>query len=206
MSDDASPILPAHIEDTVGAIARLQAQHEGEATTLERLTETVTATLGTPGALLTLLLMATGWAGANLAGVWLGYRAPDPPPFSWLQDLLSLSALCVTVMILTTQRRADKLSSHREQLTLELAILGEQKTAKVIALLEEIRRDLPQLRNRADAEAADMAHPADPEAVLKAIVEGQNTEPSDADLVIHAARGDVDGPIASARSEPRTPP
>ena len=185
LSDDPSPILPAHIEDTVGAIARLQAQHEREATTLERLDRVlVTAALGTPRALLTLLLLAAAWSGANLVGGWLGYQTPDPPPFNWLQDLLSLAALCVTVMILTTQRRADKLSSHREQLTLELAILGEQKTAKVIALLEEIRSDLPQLRDRADVEAAAMAHPADPEAVLKAIVEAPRAAPVEADLAV----------------------
>ncbi len=52
------------------------------------------------------------------------------------------------MLILTTQRRADELAQHREQLTLELAILSEQKTAKVIELLEEMRRDNPNLRNR----------------------------------------------------------
>lgn len=168
--DDPSPILPAHIEETVSAIARLQAQHEREATALERLTEQVIAMLGTPGALLAILLLTGAWASANQVSAWLGYRPLDPPPFNGLEVLLSLAALCVTVMILTAQRRADKLSSHREQLTLELAILGEQKTAKVIALLEETRRDNPQLRDREDAEAADMGRPADPEAVLKAIV------------------------------------
>jgi uncharacterized membrane protein len=75
----------------------------------------------------------------------------------------------VTVIILTTQRRADSLASLRAQLTLELAILGEQKTAKVIDLLEEHRRDNPLIANRHDPEASDMAKPADPEAVLEAI-------------------------------------
>jgi uncharacterized membrane protein len=180
--DDASPILPAHIEDTVGAIARLQAKHDHEATTLERLTEQVTAALGTPVALLAILLLTAAWAGANQICTWLGYTAPDPAPFNGMQVLLSLAALCVTVIILTTQRRADKLSSHRQQLTLELAILGEQKTAKVIALIEETRRDNPQLRNREDAEAADMGRPADPEAVLKAIVKAPTGEPNTGDL------------------------
>jgi cyclic lactone autoinducer peptide len=182
VSDDTSPILPAHIEDTVGAIARLQTQHELEATTLERLTEQVTATLGTPGALLAILLLTVAWTSANQFCTWLGYEPPDPAPFNGLEVVLSLAALCVTVIILTTQRRADKLSGLREQLTLELAILGEQKTAKVIALLEETRRDNPQLRNREDAEAADMGRPADPEAVLKAIVKAPTGEPNTGDL------------------------
>jgi hypothetical protein len=40
---------------------------------------------------------------------------------------------------------------NREHLILELALLGEQKTAKVIELLEEFRRDNPLIRNRIEA-------------------------------------------------------
>ena len=77
----------------------------------------------------------------------------------------------MTVLILTTQRRDDQLAAHREQLTLELAIIGEQKSAKIIALLEELRQDSPTLRNRVDHEAAAMSVAADPQAVLDAIKE-----------------------------------
>ena len=49
------------------------------------------------------------------------------------------------------------------------AILSEQKTAKVIELLEEMRRDNPNLRNRVDYEAVARAIPADPQAVFGAI-------------------------------------
>ncbi len=77
----------------------------------------------------------------------------------------------MTVLILVTQRREDQLASHREQLTLELGILSEQKAAKIIELLEELRRDMPHVRDRVDEEAVAMSAPADPEAVLNAIKE-----------------------------------
>ena len=86
---------------------------------------------------------------------------------------LGLLALYVTVLILTTQRREDQLAGYREQLTLELAILSEQKSAKIIALLEEMRRDSSSLTNRVDEEAVAMAVAADPQAVLDAIKESQ---------------------------------
>ena len=54
---------------------------------------------------------------------------------------------------------------------MELAILSEQKPAKIIALPEEIRRDSPHLRNRLDHEAVAMAVAADPQAVLDAMKE-----------------------------------
>jgi uncharacterized membrane protein len=80
-------------------------------------------------------------------------------------------SLYMVVLILATQRREYQLAQLREQLTLELAILSEQKTAKVIQLLEESRRDNPLIRDRVDHEAEAMAQPADPQSVLDAIKE-----------------------------------
>ena len=94
---------------------------------------------------------------ANLGVGWLGREPWDPPPFVWLQGAVALSALYMTALILATQRREDELAGHREQLTLELAILGEQKSAKIIQLLERIRCDDPSLANRVDHEAAAMS-------------------------------------------------
>jgi len=105
----------------------------------------------------------------NLGAAWAGWEPVDPSLFAWLGGMVSLTALYMTTLILSTQRREDQLVGHREQLTLELAILGEQKSAKIIELLEEMRRDDLSLRNRVDHEAAAMSTPADPQAVLDAI-------------------------------------
>ena len=72
-------------------------------------------------------------------------------------------------MILATQAREEEAARHRSQLTLQLASLSEQKIAKVIALLEEQRRDSPQLASRHDREAEEMSKPVDPGHVLERI-------------------------------------
>jgi len=109
------------------------------------------------------------WSGINILVGWAGLRPPDPPPFHWLQGALSMGALYVAALILTTQRREDKLAGQREQLILELAILNDEKTSKIIGLLEEARRDNPILTNRVDDEARAMSQPSDPHSVLHAI-------------------------------------
>ena len=167
MSD--TPILPAHIEDTVQSIARLHAEHYQQATRLQRIVDRMTSLVGRPSFVGLLTALVLGWMLANLGAAWLGHEPVDPPPFAWLQGVVGLMALYITVLILATQRREDQLAGHREQLTLELAILSEQKSAKIIELLEEMRRDDPSLRNRVDHEAAAMSMPADPQAVLDAI-------------------------------------
>ena len=169
--DSETPILPIHIEETIRSIARLHAEHHRNATALQRIVDRLTAFVGRPRFIGLLTVAAILWVGGNLALKSLGRTPLDPPPFVWLDGVVSLGALYITILILTTQRREDQLAQHREQLTLELAILSEQKTAKVIELLEEMRRDSPALRNRVDEEAAAMAVPADPQSVLEAIKE-----------------------------------
>jgi uncharacterized membrane protein len=165
------PNLPAHVEQTVQSLAQLHADHHQNATPHERAVARKTALLAHPWFIGVLAIVVAAWMTLNLLAAPLGYSALDPPPFSWLETAVSLASLYMVVLILATQRREDQLSQRREQLTLELAILTEQKTAKIIQLLEESRRDNPQVQNRHDPEAEAMAHPADPGSVLVAIRE-----------------------------------
>lgn len=170
---DATPILPAHMSDTISAIAKLHADHERAASPIQRLIERTTEWLGKPRFLGEFTLFVAGWVSIVELQMKFYGSSFDPPPFNLLQGILTVLAVYITALILSTQRRAGQLASHREQLTLELATLAEQKSAKTIALLEEIRRDNPLLPNRLDKDADAMAQTADPEAVLKSIINTQ---------------------------------
>jgi len=160
-----------HIEETIRSVARLHAEHHENATPLQRAADRITALLGRPRFIGVLTVIAASWISLNLLAAALGYHPLDPPPFSWLGGAVSLVSLYMVILILATQQREYQLAQLREQLTLELAILSEQKTAKVIQLLEESRRDNPLIRNRVDQEAEAMAQPADPQSVLDTIKE-----------------------------------
>ena len=111
------------------------------------------------------------WVLGNLTAQWFGLVCPDPPPFVWLQTATSTGALVLAALILTTQRREDKLADYRAQLILELTISNDQKNAKIVALLEEGRRDNPAIVDRIDDQADAMSVPCDTDAVLEAIKE-----------------------------------
>ncbi|MEO5867092.1 MAG: DUF1003 domain-containing protein [Sphingomonas sp.] len=166
----AGPILPAHIEQTVHAIAELHAEHQRTASAIQRLVERSVRFIGRPRFVGLLTAFVFLWILANSGLSHLG-AAFDTPGFQILQDLGELLGLFITILILITQRRENELVEHREQLTLELAILSEQKSAKIIQLLEEIRRDNPLLRDRDDSEARALSVAADPQAVFDAIKE-----------------------------------
>jgi uncharacterized membrane protein len=98
----------------------------------------------------------------------------DRTPFPWLQGIISLGALLIAVVVLSKQNRLAQLSEQRAHLDLKVTLLIEQKTAKLIELVEELRRDLPNVKNRHDLRAATLLQPMNPELVIAALDEAEN--------------------------------
>ena len=116
------------------------------------------------------------WILVNLMAPRLGIAAFDPPPFSALQGIVSLSALLITTIVLIGQNRLAKLEQLRGQLELQVNILTEQKTTTLIRLLEELRRDLPMVRDRHDPDAATLQVPTDAKQILTALEGEQRSD------------------------------
>lgn len=161
--------VPPHVAETIHAIALLHAEHHRKSTLAERIVDHATAFVGRPRFLLAILTAVLAWIGANALLVLAGRTTLDPPPFAWLELVLTATALLIAVMILTSQLRADRFANLREQMTLESTLMTEQKTRKIVELLEELRRDSPGIRDRTDLEAEQMSAKADPHEVLSAI-------------------------------------
>jgi len=171
------PAFSFHIDETISSIAKLRAEHQENATALQRVVDRMAKLLSRPWFIGAITFVITGWVGLNLISAMQGGHMIDPPPFAWLGAAVSLTSLYMVILILASQEREDQLAHHREMLILELAILSEQKIAKVIQLLEESRRDNPNLRNRLDPEAETMGQAADTQSVLNAITEKPASKP-----------------------------
>lgn len=160
---------PAEDCSIARATAHMHALNRSQTTRMQRAMDCVMALVGWPGSAVALALAMAAWLAFNLAGPGLGLDVPDPPPFIGLHIAAATVALVLAALIFTTQRREDLLARHRAQLIMELAILADQKTSKIIELIEESRRDNPAIADRIDSQAEQMSSPSDPEAVLIAI-------------------------------------
>jgi uncharacterized membrane protein len=167
-SAPAKASLADHVSETVDVITAFQQAHADGASPLQRAMDAITDRLGRPLILAMVFLGLVAWISATVVLVGSDVTLPS---FTWLEMTATIFALLIAMLILVTQRRQDVLSERRAQLTLELAILADRKTAKLIALMEELRHDHPDLDDRDDAETREMAKPADPETVLAAIDE-----------------------------------
>jgi uncharacterized membrane protein len=160
---------PDHAEQTIRSILRIHSEHHQKASSTQRLVGWFVERLGRPAFAVIFTLVAFSWISANLLAVALGYEPLDPVPFPALESAVSLFSLFAVILILGAQRHEDQLNKDRDLLALELALLSEQKTAKVIQLLEELRRDSPNIHDRVDAAAERMSEPTDPDAVMETI-------------------------------------
>ncbi len=161
------------VGETVQAVTDVHRQHRDAASPLQTAISGATKQLGRPISALALAIIVGGWIAYNL----MASKPFDPPPFAALELFATLSALFLSALILVTQRRDDLLANRREELTLELALLNERKTAKLIALVEELRRDMPDVADRDDAESRRMAEPSDAKAIIAA---SEEARPDDA--------------------------
>ena len=159
--------MAQRVVQNVEAIAQLHAA--AEVSMSQRFIDRLTASIGRPSSIWTVLILVALWMGLNTFGANAGLPRLDPPPFPWLQGVLSLSALLVTIIVLATQRHQAQRAARRGDLELQVNLLAEQKTAKLVALLEELRRDLPTVRDRVDPVAAAMSKAVAPKAVLSVI-------------------------------------
>jgi uncharacterized membrane protein len=160
---------PPHVHQNVETIASLRTRAQRGVSAHQRRIETITAALGRPRSIYIALGVILVWVGFNGLARPLGLPAFDPPPFAYLQGLVSFSALLMTIMVLTTQNRQSQHAEQRDNLDLQVNLLAEQKAAKLISLVEELRRDLPSVPDRVDPVAEVMTEPLDPRAVMTAL-------------------------------------
>ncbi|MDB5218873.1 MAG: hypothetical protein JWO86_6800 [Myxococcaceae bacterium] len=164
--------------------------------TSQRLVEAFTANIGRPSTIALLLVLIGLWVAWNSFEKQHGGYVADPPPFFWLQGIIALYAALISTFVLATQNREKRHGEQRAYLELQINLLAEQKTAKVIELLEELRRDMPTVRDRVDHQAEAMQMPVDTAAVMN-VLEETLDNPTEAELRISEE--------ASAPSEPGEP-
>ena len=165
--------LPSHVEQTVQTIAALHSQHQRRTTQAQRFVHATTRIVGSPTFAAAFTAVLTIWVGINLYQLFVGQIPLDAPPFPWIQTLTSVLGFYVMVLILITQRHENRLEETRAQLTLQVAMLAERKNAKIIELLEQLRRDHPSIADRVDEDATAMSQPTHAEAVIEAINSSQ---------------------------------
>lgn len=183
------------ISGNIDAVAQFYAGEERKISRPRNVIENASEFVGRPIYLACIVAFVALWVLFNILAGRFGMTQFDPPPFYWLQGMIGLLGLIVGTAVLIRQNRVARMAEHACALDLQVNLLTEQKTSKIIQLLEELRRDLPSVENRHDAEVEEMQKPTDPHAVLHAI-ETKRTETDG---------GKARRPGVSAAEDPNSP-
>lgn len=157
------------VDQNIESIAELQMHAESNVSQHQRTIERITALLGRPTFFYFALVFVALWIIANLMNIHLGGHTFDPPPFYWLQGLVGLSALLVSTAVLITQNRQQKLADQRRHLDLQVNLLVEHKVTKLLALMDDLRHDLPDAKQKTDPQIEALKKPVDPQEVVHSL-------------------------------------
>jgi uncharacterized membrane protein len=162
--------LSEHIDQNIESMVALQRREWDMTGASQRLVERISRIIGRPAYLAGLLAVVLGWVSANVMPPF-GMTAFDPPPFELLDGILTFSALVTATIVLIAQNRQSRREQRHRHLDLQVSLLTEQKVTKLIHLVEELRRDMPMVKDRHDPQSTLLQQAADTAAVASAIEE-----------------------------------
>ncbi|MGB7087486.1 MAG: DUF1003 domain-containing protein [Phormidesmis sp.] len=162
--------LPEPVIKNIEKVIGLQADQESHLPIHERVLVKVAQAFGRPQFLYCqIIFLAVWWTCSRLAEARL--NAWNVPLLDLRGQAIDVASLLIATGVLVRQTRQDKISEQRSHLMLQINLLNEQKIAKVIGLIEELRTDSPDIENRYDWEADIMQKATDPQVVLDIIEE-----------------------------------
>ncbi len=169
-------LLPEQVLKNVETITQHQHRRQRSTTADRRILEKIAAVFGRPQFLYFQIVFFTVWIGcSSLANQKI--LPKNFPLFDLHLHGLEISSLLISTGVLIYQTRQEKSSEERSHLMLQLNLLTEQKIAKLISLVEELRIDLPNVKDRDDLEAEVMKQATDPQAVLGVIQQNLDHSP-----------------------------
>ena len=172
----SADLVGDQINQNIVAILELDKREEENVSRPQRLVEAISGFVGQPIFLGCTIVFVALWIIVNVMAYRLGLPQFDPPPFFWLDGIVGLGALLTTTVVLIKQNRLAHFEEQRAHLALQVNLLTEQKTTKLIHLIEELRRDLPMVRDRHDPESEALKQPTIPHQVLATMEEKREAE------------------------------
>ena len=106
-------------------------------TASDRLADRITAFCGSMRFVWTHVVWFAGWIGWNLIRESGRF---DPFPFPLLTLVVSLEAIFLSAFILVSENTQARISDRRNHLDLQVNLLAEQETSRMLKLLVEIAR------------------------------------------------------------------
>jgi uncharacterized membrane protein len=124
-------------QKNIRTIARLEQETNQHRSRSERIGDAFTRVMGSLGFVVAHAIGFIVWFSINLG--WIpGVEPFDPFPFGILTLIVSAEGVFLAIFVLLSQNRMSRLSSQRAHLNLQISLLAEQETTKLLQNVQRI--------------------------------------------------------------------
>ncbi|MFP5288687.1 MAG: DUF1003 domain-containing protein [Thermoanaerobaculia bacterium] len=123
-------------QKNIEAIVRLEEEAMRQRTLSERMSDVFTGFMGSMGFVVFHLLLFGIWFAVN-TGI-TPFPVFDPFPFGILTLIVSAEGVLLAIFVLISQNRMSRQANHRAHLNLQINLLNEQETTKLLQKVQSI--------------------------------------------------------------------
>jgi uncharacterized membrane protein len=149
------PIMPGIAKGNIETIMQIEQEYMRQRSGVDRFCETISRFAGSISFVLAQFVGIVGWVVVN-TGTIPGVVPMDPYPFSFLALIVAMEAIFLSTFVLMTQNRQTRQADHWAHLTLQIGLLGEQETTKVLQMLKLICAHMGLDKVAGDGELKEM--------------------------------------------------
>jgi uncharacterized membrane protein len=128
-------------QQNIRTIARLEQETIEHRALSERIGDAFTRVMGSLSFVVAHAILFAAWFLINL-GLIPGVKPFDPFPFGILTLIVSSEGVFLAIFVLLSQNRMSRMSSQRAHLNLQISLLAEQETTKLLQHLQRISEHL----------------------------------------------------------------
>jgi uncharacterized membrane protein len=148
--------IPEAVKQNIASIAELEKEFARRRTAVDRVGDAITRFAGSAWSVLGHAAFFAGWLLVN-TGCVPGVRPFDPYPFSFLALAVALEAIFLTTFVLMSENRQSRQAERWAHLDLQVSLLAEQETTKMLQMLQRIHEYLGLTQEAQDNELKELA-------------------------------------------------
>jgi uncharacterized membrane protein len=149
------PRISEALRRNIDSIAELEQQFLRQRSPVARLSDRISSVASHPLFFLAHILWFVGWIAVNTFECF-GVPPFDPYPFSFLGLCIAFEAALLSMFILMSQQRQTRQAEQWAHAGLQLGMLNEQETTKMLQMAQSIRFHLGMKRISEDPELNEM--------------------------------------------------
>ena len=120
---------------------KLKSYIEFEEKWADALAKFLTNSFGTLRFLNLIIVIVFLWLVINL-GLIPGVQPFDPNPFSWLMMIVQLFGIFLSIIVLISQRREERITEVYQKMDFEINVRAEHEITKILQMIEEIHKEM----------------------------------------------------------------